>query len=65
LYSSDNSSGAAGATTDNLVTYRDVNPGEPLFISPGGINDPVLFPSLSTMVFRQAQATEANVRVNR
>lgn len=41
LYSSDNSSGAAGAVTDNLVTYRDVKPGEPLFISPGGINDPV------------------------
>jgi hypothetical protein len=47
------------------VTYRDVNPGEPLFISPGGINDPVLFPSQITTVSRQAQATETDVRVNR
>jgi len=55
LYSSDNISGAAGATTDNLVTYRDVNPGEPLFISPGGINDPVLYLS-KPMVVSRAQA---------
>lgn len=42
LYSSDNTSGAAGATTDDLVRYHDVNPGEePLFIKPGGINDPL------------------------
>lgn len=41
LYSSDNTSGAAGATTDDLVTYRDVKPDEPLFIKPGDINDPL------------------------
>jgi beta-fructofuranosidase len=45
LYGSENSSGAAGALTDDLVTYRDVNPGEPLFIRPGGINDPVMLPA--------------------
>jgi hypothetical protein len=55
LYSSDNTSGAAGATTDNLVTYRDVNPGEPLFISPRGINDPVLY-LFKPMVVSRAQA---------
>src|SRR2546421_8025372 len=33
--------GAAGATTDDLVTYRDVNPSDPTFIRAGGINDPV------------------------
>lgn len=60
LYSSDNSSGAAGATTDNLVTYRDVNPGEPLFISPGGINDPVLFSPLL-----KHKGTETNVHIDR
>ncbi|KAH8897614.1 Arabinanase/levansucrase/invertase [Thozetella sp. PMI_491] len=33
--------GAAGATTDDLITYHDLNPsGEP-FIRAGGINDPV------------------------
>ena len=43
LYSSEKtgSSGAAGATTDDLVTYRDIHPGEPLFIKPGGKNDPL------------------------
>ena len=33
--------GASGATTDNLVTYRDVNPDSEPFIRAGGINDPV------------------------
>ncbi|KAJ4263892.1 hypothetical protein NW762_005929 [Fusarium torreyae] len=33
--------GAAGATTDDLVTYRDLNPGGAPFIRAGGLNDPV------------------------
>ncbi|KAK5136449.1 hypothetical protein LTR08_003094 [Meristemomyces frigidus] len=33
--------GAAGATTDDLVTYTDVNPDDPTFIRAGGKNDPV------------------------
>ncbi|KAM0561070.1 hypothetical protein ACHAPJ_003571 [Fusarium lateritium] len=33
--------GAAGATTDDLVTYRDLNPGSAPFIRAGGLNDPV------------------------
>jgi len=41
LYSSDDVSGAAAATTADFVTYRDVNPDVPLFIQPGGKNDPV------------------------
>ncbi|KAF2717515.1 glycoside hydrolase family 32 protein [Polychaeton citri CBS 116435] len=43
LYSSDETSGAAGATTDDFVTYRDVNdnPKGPIFIEPGGKNDPI------------------------
>lgn len=33
--------GAAGATTDDLVTYRDVNPDGAPFIVAGGANDPI------------------------
>ena len=33
--------GAAGATTDDLVTYRDVNPDGAPFIVAGGKNDPI------------------------
>lgn len=33
--------GASGATTDDLVTYTDVNPNSEPFIRAGGINDPV------------------------
>ncbi|KAF7559978.1 hypothetical protein G7046_g4165 [Stylonectria norvegica] len=33
--------GAAGATTDDLVTYHDVNPDGAPFIVSGGINDPI------------------------
>ncbi|KAG5664601.1 hypothetical protein KAF25_008335 [Fusarium avenaceum] len=33
--------GAAGATTDDLVTYHDLNPGGAPFIRAGGLNDPV------------------------
>lgn len=36
-----NDSGISGATTDDLVTYRDLNPGGGPSIVPGGINDPV------------------------
>lgn len=36
-----NGSGASGATTDDLVTYRDLNPAGAQTILPGGINDPV------------------------
>ena len=56
LYSSDNSSGAAGAVTDDLVTYRDVNPGEPLFIRPGGFNDPVISTPDQSMASRRVEA---------
>ncbi|GAB1726502.1 hypothetical protein NU195Hw_g2427t1 [Hortaea werneckii] len=41
LYSNDDVSGAAGATTDDFVHYRDVKPDVPVFIEPGGKNDPV------------------------
>ncbi|KAI7200433.1 hypothetical protein KC352_g19679, partial [Hortaea werneckii] len=41
LYSNDDISGAAGATTDDFVHYRDVEPDVPVFIEPGGKNDPV------------------------
>ncbi|KAJ9150000.1 Glycoside hydrolase family 32 protein [Pleurostoma richardsiae] len=34
-------SGAAGATTDDLVTYHDINPDGDPFIEAGGINDPI------------------------
>ncbi|CAM1501973.1 Fc.00g039570.m01.CDS01 [Cosmosporella sp. VM-42] len=34
-------SGAAGATTDDLVTYRDINPDGAPFIVSGGVNDPI------------------------
>ncbi|KAK8214821.1 hypothetical protein M8818_002404 [Zalaria obscura] len=41
LYSGDGgNSGAAGATTDDMVTYHDVST-DPMFIRAGGINDPV------------------------
>lgn len=33
--------GASGATTDDLVTYRDLNPDGAPFIRAGGVNDPV------------------------
>lgn len=33
--------GAAGATTDDLVTYTDLNPDGAPFIEAGGINDPI------------------------
>ncbi|KAI4910309.1 hypothetical protein J4E90_007743 [Alternaria incomplexa] len=33
--------GASGATTDDLVTYNDLNPNSEPFIRAGGINDPV------------------------
>jgi beta-fructofuranosidase len=33
--------GAAGATTDDLVTYRDLNPDGSNFIVAGGVNDPI------------------------
>lgn len=33
--------GASGATTDDLVTYQDLNPDGAPFIKPGGINDPI------------------------
>ncbi|KAH9885876.1 glycoside hydrolase family 32 protein [Xylariomycetidae sp. FL2044] len=33
--------GAAGATTEDLVTYRDVNPDGRPFIVAGGLNDPI------------------------
>ncbi|KAM0243318.1 hypothetical protein ACHAPO_000163 [Fusarium lateritium] len=33
--------GASGATTDDLVTYKDLNPGGAPFIRAGGLNDPV------------------------
>ncbi|KAF5026128.1 hypothetical protein F66182_1776 [Fusarium sp. NRRL 66182] len=36
-----NSNGATGATTDDLVTYYDINPGSNPFIRPGGVNDPL------------------------
>lgn len=39
-YLHDNS-GATGATTDNFVTYSDVNPSSENFILAGGKNDPV------------------------
>ncbi|KAK4504695.1 hypothetical protein PRZ48_002656 [Zasmidium cellare] len=41
LYTSNTTGGAAGATTDDLVTYRDTNPDDVHFIVSGGINDPV------------------------
>ncbi|KAI6087328.1 glycoside hydrolase family 32 protein [Hypoxylon rubiginosum] len=34
-------SGAAGATTDDLVTYKDLNPDGQPFIVAGGVNDPI------------------------
>lgn len=34
-------SGAAGATTDDLVTYKDINANGAQFILPGGKNDPI------------------------
>lgn len=34
-------SGAAAATTDDFVTYVDIEPDDPRFIAPGGINDPL------------------------
>ncbi|EON97488.1 putative extracellular invertase protein [Phaeoacremonium minimum UCRPA7] len=34
-------SGAAGATTDDLVTYHDLNPDGAPFIVAGGVNDPI------------------------
>lgn len=36
-----NGNGAAGATTDDLVTYTDLNADGAPFIVPGGLNDPV------------------------
>lgn len=36
-----NGNGAAGATTDDLVTYRDVNTDGAQFILAGGKNDPI------------------------
>jgi beta-fructofuranosidase len=33
--------GASGATTNDLVTYKDLNPNSAPFIRAGGINDPV------------------------
>lgn len=33
--------GAAGATTDDLVTYHDLNPDGAPFIEAGGVNDPL------------------------
>lgn len=33
--------GAAGATTDDLVTYHDLNPDGAPFIRSGGLNDPI------------------------
>lgn len=36
-----NGSGASGATTNDLATYRDLNPGGRQFILPGGVNDPI------------------------
>lgn len=41
LYTSNTTGGAAGATTDDLITYRDTNPDNVHFIVSGGINDPV------------------------
>lgn len=41
LYTNDTTGGAAGATTDDFVTYRDTNPDDVHFIVGGGINDPV------------------------
>lgn len=43
LYSSDNVSGIAAGVTDDLVTYRDIKSETepPVFITPGGVNDPV------------------------
>lgn len=35
------SSGASGATTDDLVTYYDLNADGAPFIVPGGLNDPI------------------------
>ncbi|ORY61770.1 glycosyl hydrolase [Pseudomassariella vexata] len=36
-----NGNGASGATTDDLVTYRDLNADGAPFIVPGGTNDPI------------------------
>ncbi|KOC15084.1 extracellular invertase [Aspergillus flavus AF70] len=36
-----NGSGIAGATTDDMVRFRDLNPNGSQFIMPGGKNDPV------------------------
>ena len=41
LYTSNTTGGAAGATTDDLVTYQDTNPDDVHFIVSGGINDPI------------------------
>lgn len=36
-----NGTGVSGATTDDMATYRDLNPGGGPAIVPGGINDPL------------------------
>lgn len=36
-----NGNGASGATTEDLVTYQDLNPDGAQMILPGGVNDPI------------------------